>query len=386
MTVLLLGNDPADRQWSMLEYGEQLLHALRALPEFAGKRVSLQAPDTRKIGSSIRRIRLGQPLARYACRYLLYPRLLAKTARADLTHILDHGNSCLIRRLNPERTVVTCHDLIPLVLRDRIRSVWPRFSEVAYRDAVSGLTAAAAVLADSHSTQKDMISLLGCEEKRIHVVPLGIHPSWRPAAEKREKTLARKELGLPAQPLLLHTGHPAEYKNVEGILRCLQALAGKNQPGCLVRAGGPLSRSQRMLAARLRVSERVIELGVLPKTRLLRLYHAADLLLFPSWYEGFGLPPLEAMACGLPVITSDRGALPETTGDAALRVRPESPEEMAQAVVRLLDDEKLREELRRRGLRRAAGFGWEKSARQTLEVYESVLACYTFDQKRRKRH
>lgn len=383
VTVLLLGNDPGDRQWSMLEYGEQLRQALAPLLSSQGNRLMLRAPDTRRIGNRLRRTRLGRTLLMYASRYFLYPRLLSQAEPADLIHILDHGNSLLIRRLNPARTVVTCHDLIPLVLRNRIQSVCPRFSETAYRDAVSGLAQAAAILADSHSTKRDIISLLGCPENRIHVVPLAIDPSLRPPAGDSEIASARQEFGLPDRKLLLHVGQSAEYKNVEGILRCLSILVQKGEPVCLVKAGAGLSRSQWQLVSKLNLSGRVVDLGPLPRDRLNRLYHAADMLLFPSWYEGFGLPPLEAMASGLPVIASDRGSLQETAGDAALRVRPDSPEEMAEAVRRILSDRKLREDLRVKGPRQAAQFTWEKTARQTLEVYKSVLACYTFDQKRR---
>jgi len=383
VTVLLLGNDPGDRQWSMLEYGEQLRQALAPLLSSQGSRLTLRAPDTRRIGNRLRRTRLGRTLWMYASRYVLYPRLLSREEPADLTHILDHGNSLLIRRLDPARTVVTCHDLIPLVLRDRIRSVSPRFSEAAYRDAISGLTQAAAILADSGSTQKDLISLLGCLEKKIHVVPLGIDPSLRPPAEDSEIVSARREFGFSDRKILLHVGQSAKYKNVEGILLCLHALIRKGEPVCLVKAGAGFSRNQRQLVSKLNLSGHVVDLGPLPRDRLNRLYHAADALLFPSWYEGFGLPPLEAMASGLPVIASDRGSLPETAGDAALRVRPDSPEEMAEAVRRILSDEQLRNDLRARGLRQAAQFTWEKTARQTLEVYKSVLTCYTFDQKRR---
>jgi glycosyltransferase involved in cell wall biosynthesis len=117
---------------------------------------------------------------------------------------------------------------------------------------------------------------------------------------------------------------------------------------------------------------RVVCPGRLPIEDIVRLYSHADLFVFPSLYEGFGMPVIEAMACGAPVVTSDRTALPEVAGDAALLVNPESDEELAETMVRILRDASLRESLRAKGFERARQFTWERAARQTLAVYKEL--------------
>ncbi len=367
--ILLLGNDPGDQQWSVLNYGQQLQRTLSTSSlRNASCDVSLLAPDTRTAGRWLRQRRPGRSLAMYWSRYMLYPGLI-RAKQAAIYHILDQGNSWLIHYLDPARTVITCHDLIPLVLSHRNNSTWPWLSRAAYRHGVSGLSRAAAILADSHSTRQDLITYLRCSSDRIHVVPLGLDPGFRPPADSEAALAARTALQLPAGILLLHVGQNAFYKNLEGIIRGLKTLLDRKESVWLIRAGAPLRQSQRRLAGRLGVVDRIVELGYLPHEKLRRLYHAADLFVFPSWYEGLGLPPLEAMASGLPVIVSDRGALPETAGGAALTVDPDAPIQLADAVQRLMRDAALRAELRQRGLARAGQFRWEITAQKTLEVY-----------------
>lgn len=370
-SVVLLGNDPADRQWSMLEYGAQLQRALAGSLGATG-RVSLLAPDTSRTLQWLRRGRAGRAAAMYWARGVVYPRL-ARACRADLYHILDHGNSDLIRELDPARTVVFCHDLIPLVLRARLDSLWPWVSARAFHHAVRAMTQAAAILVNSTRTRQDVITYLGYPADRLHVVPLGLDPDLRPPRDEAARAAARASFGLPDDPLVLHVGHTVFYKNIEGLLETIHRLVRRGQPVRLVRAGAYLRASQRRLARRLGIADRIFELGPLPRARLRDLYHAADLFCYPSWYEGQGLPPLEAMACGVPVIVSDRGALPEMVGDAGLVVPPD-PERLADAVQSSLHDSTCRARLRERSLVRAAQFRWDLAAQRTLDVYRMVWA------------
>ncbi|OGX39810.1 MAG: hypothetical protein A3C53_03225 [Omnitrophica WOR_2 bacterium RIFCSPHIGHO2_02_FULL_68_15] len=367
---MLLGNDPGDRQWSVLDYGHQLHRALAEALGPAG-RVSLVAPDTLRALGWLRGGRVGTAAAMYWSRGIVYPRLVRR-CRADFYHILDHGNSELIRWLDPARTVVFCHDLIPLVLRGRSDSLWPRISRRAFGRALRAMTRAAAVLVNSACTRQDVITRLGYPADRLHVVPLGLDPALRPPADEQARASARAAFGLPPGPWLLHVGHAVFYKNLEGLLETLRLLARRGESAKLVRAGAFLSASHRRLIRRWGLADRVVELGPLPRERLRRLYHAADLFLYPSWYEGQGLPPLEAMACGVPVIVSDRGALPETVGDAGLVVPP-APAQLADAAQRLLHDPVRREALRARGFARAAQFRWDAAAQRTLDAYRSIL-------------
>ena len=370
--IALLGNDPGDCQWSMLEYGSHLYQ--RLCSQYSGQmHFTLNFPDTRKSGLRLRQWRIGRAAATYTSRYLLYPRILRRI-QAETYHILDHGNAWLIRYLDPTKTVVTCHDLIPLILSDRQRSLCPWFSQRAFRQALTGLTRAAKILANSQKTRQDLIAQLRCSPDRIEVIPLGIDPCLRPPSSPEEVQAARRAFGLPDREiLLLHVGQNVFYKNIEGLLQAMNLLCQRGQPVRLVQAGSFLNSIQTEIAARSGLKNRPIELGSLPREKLRQLYWAADILVYPSWYEGLGLPPLEALACGLPAIVSDRGALPDTVGGAALVVNPDSIEQIADAVERLLHDPTLRQELRSRGVARAAHFRWETTAERTFQIYRSLL-------------
>lgn len=381
--IVLLGNDPADQQWSVLDYGTQLQAALARLMGTAWQ-ITLCAPDTCRGSHWLRRWRVGRALAMYGSRYLVYPRLL-KRQQGDLFHLLDHGNAWLIRFLDPARTVVFCHDLIPLIFRrqapsDRpgltgqARSLWPWLSARAFDQAVAGMRRAAAILVNSPCTQRDLVTHLGYPADQISVTALGLDPDLSPPAGPDAVAEARQAWQLPAGAVLLHVGHVVFYKNVEGILHGLQQLRARREPVWLVRAGPPMTPAQRRLARQLGIQDRIMEVGPVSRERLRLLYHAADCLVHPSWYEGLGLTVLEAMACGLPVVVSNRGALPETVGEAGLLVDPEQPARLADAVQALLQDAPLREQLRQRGLARAAQFTWEATAQRTAEVYRTLLA------------
>jgi len=370
--IVLLGNDPADSQWSMLEYGKQLHRALSV--HTGGKlQVALRFPDSRRLGPWLRGSRPGRAAAMYLSRYLSYPQLLRRE-KFDLYHILDHGNAWLVGLLDPRKTLVTCHDLIPLVLEGWKRSSVPWLSRRAFHQALEGLHRADRVIADSSCTRQDLISRAGLPPERITVIPLGVDPDLRPPSSAEESPQIRRMFHLPSGMLLLHVSQNVFYKNIEGLLHALQILTKRGESVRLVRAGPLLDPVQRALANQLGVRDSLLELGPLTKSQLHSLYRAADLFVYPSWYEGFGLPPLEAMASGLPVVVSNRGSLPETVGEAGLQVDPDAPERIAEAVQRLLHDERLRENLRVRGLQRAAQFRWEETAEQTLRLYRSLLS------------
>lgn len=366
--VTLLGNDPGDSQWSMLHYGEALLYELSVLLG-PSSQIHLIHPDSQQVWEKWRRFRLGRAAATYGSRYLLYPHLLKKRP-PGITHILDQGNSLLIRYLDPSKTVITCHDLIPLIFRKQIRSLWPWISKAAYRQSLAGLTQAAAIIANSPCTRRDILSWLGYPSERVHVIPLGLDPLLKPPSTPNEVENIRATFRLPEGKLLLHVGNTAFYKNIEGLLQGLKIILDRKEPVWLIRAGHPLGRSQRRLAQRLGVINRIVQWPVSSRAHLRQLYQASDLLVHPSLYEGLGLPPLEAMACGLPVVVSNRGALPETVGDAALIIDPEDPVQLADASQRILHDLTLQESLRARGFIQASLFRWETTARKTLAVYQ----------------
>lgn len=264
--------------------------------------------------------------------------------------------------------VVTVHDLAPIRFGDR----YPRRARTLYkRGAVIAATEAARIICPSSSTALDVEEFYGVERERIRVVPhgvemadLGIHDAGQ-LWERR---------GI-VEPYVLWVGTQEQRKNVIGVLDAFTRVAPGHPRLSLVLHGpnGWLGQEvgeglcHRAIQGRTIVSE-----GSLPRSELAALYTRAAVFVYPSLYEGFGMPVLEAMACGTPVVTSNISALPETAGDAALLVDPLDDEALAEAIGRIMDDPTLREDLSRRGQKRAAGFTWAEAARKTWAVYEEV--------------
>jgi len=304
-------------------------------------------------------------------RYLAYPSQ-AWRRRGDLNHIIDHGYGHLIWVLGAKRTIVTVHDLIPLLLwKGAIPGVKPdrphQLAKLSYR----ALRRARHLIADSENTKRDLIVHLGCDAERISVIYLGIDSSFKPCDEE-DRSRLRTRLGLPCNGsyLVLASG-TSFYKNEETSLAVVKRLQETcSKPVILVRLG-PITQAWRANVRINGMDARVVEISWVP--RMCELYNAVDCLLFPSWYEGLGLPPMEAMACGTPAVTSNAPALPEWVGDAALMAAPDDVKSLAEAVRAVLEDPARRHEQIAKGLCHARQFTWERNVQQTLRVYEKVL-------------
>lgn len=269
------------------------------------------------------------------------------------------------------RCVTTLHDLIPLMFpaytpRSRKRRFFPLYRwlmrEVAQRSNL--------ILTDSRSARDDVIRYLHPAPERVRAIPLGVLPKfqplspteWTPSGSRAEKTI-------------LWVGRADPYKNLIGLIEAFAALRKQYRLSVELHLVGPQDRrypEALRRAASLGILDAVKPLGYLPDERLVSEYQHADLFVQPSWYEGFGLPVLEAFACGTPVICSNKGALPELAGDAALTVQPQDIIGLTEAIRRVLTDFRLAQELRERGLQQAKKFTWEATARQTLEAYKKA--------------
>jgi glycosyltransferase involved in cell wall biosynthesis len=201
-------------------------------------------------------------------------------------------------------------------------------------------------------------------------VPEGVSARFAPVERPEAIAALRARYGLE-RPYLLHVGRLDPGKNLRTLLAALAELRDGGAPHDLVLAGPPGWKNEGFfrLLRELDLEGRVRLLGYVPDADLPALYTAADVFVFPSLYEGFGLPPLEAMACGTPVVASSRSAMPEVLGDAAVLVDPRDARALAGAVRRVLDDGPLRSGLRQAGLRRAEAYSWEAAARATVRVY-----------------
>jgi glycosyltransferase involved in cell wall biosynthesis len=249
----------------------------------------------------------------------------------------------------------------------------PWIADKVFRWSVGYLPRAKAVLCVSESTKRDAIRLVGCPPERLNVIYNGIHEAFRQLLTHDVLSEARSRFGLDSSITILHVGSSISYKNLEGIIEALALLPVQLRQRILfVRTGLDFTSAQRDLIGRRGLACQVRFLGQLGLQDLVFLYNVADMLLFPSFYEGFGWPPLEAMACGTPVVCSDRGSLKEVVGDAAFIVDPGNPKCIAEGIERVCGDTRLRETLIERGLERAKQFTWAKTAQQVLKVYHEV--------------
>lgn len=368
LNVALLHNYREERQPSMRLYAERLGQALRR----QHVRVTRVRPNGVVPDPWPRRSSVWRRIDDYAGRYLVYPRLL-RPVKADVVHIIDHAQSHLIGVLDARRTVVTCHDLVLLLLdAGRFSGLrLPRAAFELFRFSLELAKRAAVVVADSSQTRRDLIEVVGIDPGKVKVIFPGLNQAFVPDAE-RGQTL-RRRTGLGKGLLILHIGG-VFYKNIPGVLRVLSRLRQGGLDVRLVRAGPPLGGVDRQVAERLDIVSNIVELGWVEDAELPALYNAVDLLLFPSIYEGFGWPPLEAMASGTPVVCSRAGSLEEVVGDAALTADPEDTEALSWHAAAALTDQKLRAALIQRGLAHVGRFRWERTASEMIEVYREVAA------------
>jgi glycosyltransferase involved in cell wall biosynthesis len=257
--------------------------------------------------------------------------------------------------------VVTVHDLSHFVLAD----VFPAHKRVpAWLLLRRSVARAEAVVVVSRATRADLVARLPRAAPRVHVIPQGVGPAFFADAG---------EAGLPPVadgPYLLCVGNRKPHKNLEAAVEVLRLLQPRHPGLRLVLAGAPLDDGDpvRRRAAEAGVAHLVQDAGAGSDAALRALYAGAACFLFPSLYEGFGLPVLEAMAAGAPVVASDRASIPEVVGDAGLLADPDDPAALASAVERVLNDAVLRGELVARGRRRAAGFTWDATAAATADL------------------
>ncbi|MFN8516395.1 MAG: glycosyltransferase family 1 protein [Chloroflexia bacterium] len=234
---------------------------------------------------------------------------------------------------------------------------------------------AARVITVSEAARRDIIRHYRVPAAKVVAIHNGVEPGFRPVVDPAALAAVRARYGLPER-YILAVGNLQPRKNVRRLIEAFAALRAARGDDCrLVLVGQPFWRHEelgRVIAAR-GLGEVVVATGYVPAGDLPAIYSAATVFAYPSLYEGFGLPPLEAMACGTPVVAGNTSALPEVVGEAGLLVDPLDAGAIAAALGRLWDDAALRERLRRAGFARAAGFTWREAARRTLGVYEAAM-------------
>lgn len=275
-------------------------------------------------------------------------------------------------------SVVTVHDLS--FERDP-NSAPPRLIPFLKRVVPESAQRATHLIADSQATAQDLQTLYNIDPAKITVIHSGVEARFVPYDDgsliaQRRRRYVRRHYQLGETPFILTVGTMQRRKNHLGLVRAFAKLVERETSNVnLVIAGGKGWLYDDVLAEveKLNLTERVKFIGFVDDGDLPHLYTLASAFAFPSFYEGFGLPPLEALACGVPVVTSNASSLPEVVGDAALQVDPDDVDTLADALDKALHDEDWRELARARGLARAHTFTWQRAAEQLLQVYDRVL-------------
>jgi glycosyltransferase involved in cell wall biosynthesis len=277
---------------------------------------------------------------------------------------------------SPWPTVVTVHDVIQFVLPEY---KWRKISRLYFALVSAGARRADAVITVSECSKHDIVKLLGLAPDRIHVIGNAVDASLYPVRDAWLLAGVRERYGIGPRFIMYFGGFDLR-KNVPRIIEAYKrlpetirreyqlVLAGRYQ-----HLGHPLYPDPRETVRRLGLDGSVVFTGQIREQDKAPLYSAATVFAFPSLYEGFGMPVLEAMACGTPVVTSNVSALPEVAGDASLLVDPYEPRAIADGLEELLESQARREELSRRGLERARRFTWRQVAEQTVRVYRQTL-------------
>lgn len=289
----------------------------------------------------------------------------------DLHHIPQNGIG--LSESYSTNSIVTIHDLIPYTLPE---TVGRRYLEKFLREMPKILDKAKGIITVSEYSKKDILKFFhGYPEENIFVTPLAANSNFRPLDKNTCREFVKQNLNITT-PYILYIGGFSTRKNVRELILAFKNInLNLKTPYTLV-LGGPVKDEGKKLVAlveSLNLQNNVLFPGYLEDNILPILYNGAEAFVYPSLYEGFGLPPLEAMSCRTAVITSNSTSIPEVTGDDAILIDPFNSEELSNALFKLLNNDNLRYDLADKGYKRSLNFSWKNTAQKTLDAYKSLL-------------
>lgn len=342
----------------VIRYINDLGIALDRLPEV--EMVRFAAPIEAAGG------RLQKIVGTASRRFVYYPWLLKRQAGQNAVDLVHCPAPHVPQGLDVP-LVMTIHDMLPW----RYPEYFSRRDVLRQKLVVrQGAQRAERIVVGSEYTREEVIDLLDIPADRVSVTRWGLDLRFQPV-ESTPMWLARR-FGIPGR-FVLATGTREPHKGLVNLVRSFERFQLAHPEYTLVVVGDRPLPGSPVEEAFSRSSARIVRAGFVSDEELVRLYGAAACFAFPSLYEGFGFPPIEAMACGCPVITSDRASLPETVGEAALRVDPTDPDLLSEALERVLLSPQVATDLRDRGLVHARAFTWGRTAAQTAGVYREAL-------------
>jgi len=307
---------------------------------------------------------------RAAKRFFLFPcRIKRKIKKDNITHLTSEDFAYLLNFIKFKKVIVTCHDLIPWVYEKNRHSLFLKLN-------IRGLKKADRIITVSKFSKEDIIKHLGYPGDKIDVITDALdHNHYYP---KRNKKILGKYDISEGKKIILYVGSEQKRQNIPFLIKSFSELKKRMPNLKLVKVGNPQQPGGRenilKLIKKLGIEKEVIFTGFVGEKELAEWYNAADLFVYPCLYAGFGLPPLEAMACGTPVITSNSTSLPEVVGNAGIMINPRNINELTESMYKVLTDKDLRKNMAEKGLERAKIFDWGKSAEQTLLFYKKIAA------------
>ncbi|WP_446898269.1 glycosyltransferase family 4 protein [Clostridium sp. LBM24168] len=298
-----------------------------------------------------------------------FPQNLKKEA-IDLYHIPQNGIG--ISENIDCKKVITIHDLIPYILPETVgRGYLSKF----LKEMPKIINIADAIITVSECSKKDILKFFPIDKNKIFVIPLAADKKYRPLDKEMCKDKIKSEYNID-KPFILYIGGFSSRKNVSSLIKAFSKVhKNLDNDYNLVIVGSNKDELGKLkyLCSNLSIAKNIKFTGFVRDSMMPIFYNASDLFVYPSLYEGFGLPPLEAMSCGTPVVTSDVSSIPEVTKDSAILVNPNDIESLTYSIEAILNEKSIQNELSLKGLNRSKSFSWEKTSEETLKIYDKIL-------------
>jgi len=289
----------------------------------------------------------------------------------DLYHVPQNGVGLPVNKKC--YSVITLHDVIPFRMPETVSK---RYMKIFSESLPEIIKVSDGIITVSNYSKRDIIKTFNYPQDKIHVTYLASESIYKPLNKEISKMIIKRKYSID-ENYILYVGGFSPRKNISGLIQAFSIFANKDNPNLkLVIAGkrGESYKNYLELTYKLKISDKVIFPGFIPTMDLPFLYNAASVFVYPSFYEGFGLPPIEAMACGIPIISSNITSMPEIIGTSGLLINPYNIEELSSAITNVLSDNVLAEKLSASGIKRSTEFSWEKTAAESLSFYNKIIS------------